>query len=1023
MVGTLRTVANKERGALSGSSFSTFGPGAWLKLDELTDVCWAKFLLCVLFLARCSAVFAQTPDTATLRGLIVDQSNKPLQGVQVTVCDEMSTCVRSVKSDSAGMFTVSGLPSAHEYSVQVEKQGFELSKATHLQLAPGSYADAKFTLRVAGESSTVVVKGISGDVRIDQPQLGTFLQRKHLAEMPVLGRKLTFIPLLNAANRPAINQGDVFLGQNLFNTNGAGRRQAWFEVDGANAIDMWGRQTIFNNVPMMAIGEMTVLTNAFATEYGAGGGGVENIVTRSGGDSLHGELLELWRPAATGAALSGFTSSNASSGNQLTGDVFAQSAASLSGPLILSSKTHFFLAGEWNREAKASPITSPIAPGSFVGHYRGWLGFLRLDRQFTQNNFGFARFEFDRFSDTNPNGTVGGSTLPSVARDFRRRTFSINLGETSVLSQTLLNNLRVQFQLASPVTQFEPVIYGTQFSVPITSLCGSLACGTFTSGTSQSALLMNRQYEGSDSLSYMRGSHQLIIGSTILAAHNGGNSKEFGGPIFLGKFTYNPCSGTPSFCESEAYLGNIINVANYQQSFGNARYTVDDQLWSLFALESFHVKRRLTLTGGIRYERQSLADSALDLAPRAGLAWDLLGKGAIVFRAGYGIYYSQIVDNSAANYALGEPDGVFTYTAAPGQVGFPGSIGAAPLPAFPAGAAKPLRSLYVRPGQASYLDQFFPTSTLKSYPSALLNPYTQQYTASVGARLSGGWVLNFDYVGAHTLRIVRPLDIDSPARFVRTVQGQIRNAGQANCTRPYWVWWYAQKGIACQTSPSPSYPQPPYSVIQTDVNNGYLHYNAFDVNLSRSFSHGFSMLASYTWSHTLDNVDPDTTNQNPNDPNVTGHEEYGPAIYDQRHRLVVSGLMILPLDLHAGGILSIASALPFNYVTGSVNSGDAGATTDRPVVNGAVIGRNAGRGEATYSLDPFLGRSFPINHDRARIDFRIEVFNSFNHRNFVGFNGAFGNGALPPAGFGAPLPGVTSQLPARSVQFSAGASF
>ena len=54
------------------------------------------------------------------------------------------------------------------------------------------------------------------------------------------------------------------------------------------------------------------------------------------------------------------------------------------------------------------------------------------------------------------------------------------------------------------------------------------------------------------------------------------------------------------------------------------------------------------------------------------------------------------------------------------------------------------------------------------------------------------------------------------------------------------------------------------------------------------------MLASYTWSHTLDNVDPDTTSQNPNDTNFTQPTEYGPAIYDQRHRLVLSGEYMRP---------------------------------------------------------------------------------------------------------------------------------
>ena len=52
-------------------------------------------------------------------------------------------------------------------------------------------------------------------------------------------------------------------------------------------------------------------------------------------------------------------------------------------------------------------------------------------------------------------------------------------------------------------------------------------------------------------------------------------------------------------------------------------------------------------------------------------------------------------------------------------------------------------------------------------------------------------------------------------------------------------------------------PQPPYSVIQSDVNDGYAYYDALDVNLTHRFSRKFSMLASYTWSHAIDNVDPD----------------------------------------------------------------------------------------------------------------------------------------------------------------------
>ena len=80
----------------------------------------------------------------------------------------------------------------------------------------------------------------------------------------------------------------------------------------------------------------------------------------------------------------------------------------------------------------------------------------------------FFRSDVDDFYDTNPNGIVGGNSLPSVDRVFRRRTFTEELGETAELSPSLINNARAQFQLASPITQFIPVdlrnpVFGSHF--------------------------------------------------------------------------------------------------------------------------------------------------------------------------------------------------------------------------------------------------------------------------------------------------------------------------------------------------------------------------------------------------------------------------------------------------------------------------------------------------------------------------------------------------------------------------------
>jgi len=961
--------------------------------------------------AFAATLLAQTPDTATINGHVTDQSRAGVAGVQVTVKNAQSGLERKAETTASGNFTIEGLPIAGTYDITASKQGFADGQLKQVTLEGGTTAELTVQLNVASGQTQVTVTGVAGEVHTDQPQLGVNLSTLQMEETPLLDRKITYLPLLSAANRPAINQGDVFMNENMFTTNGTGRRQAWFEVDGSNAVDMWGRQTIFSNMPLASLQEMTVLTNAFSAEFGGTAGSVINMVGKSGSNQFHGEAYYAGRPSGTEAALAGFTANNATSGNDLTNDTMNQMALSMGGELGSDSKTHVFAAGEYVMENRASPVISPVAPGNFVGHYRDWLGYFRLDRQLNDKHNLFFRSDVDGFHDTNPNGIVGGNSLPTVARTFRRRTYSEEVGETAVLGPTLINNLRAQFQLASPITEFDPAIYGTQYAVPIAGV------GTFTSGTSQSAVLMNRQYEFNDVLSATKGRHQIKFGADVIHAHTGGNSKEFGGPSYLGVFTYKSCALGASVCESPTYLNSIANVNTYAQSYGNAVYTVDDTLWAMFVQDDFHARKDLTINLGLRYERQTFTDSTKDFAPRVGFAYNPRADGKTVIRGGFGIYYSQIVDNNEANYALTGPTGVFNYTASAGQIGFPTSVAAVPLPAFPAGAQAPVRSLYLRPGDASYYNQFFPTNTLVGYPNTLLSPYTEQWTIGVERRIAPNWVLSVDYVGAHTLKINRPLDVDAPAPFIRTAPGQVRTAQAANCTRPYWIWWYQQNGATCNPSAATN-PQPPYALIQSDVNNGYAYYDALDVNLTHHFSNKFTMLVSYTWSHAIDNVDPDIPSQNPNDPLFTGKVENGNAIYDQRQRFVLSGVYILPLGIHFGGVATLGSGLPYNYTTGAANSGD-GATTDRPVINGVVVGRNVGHGRPIYDFSPFLEKAFTLGSERTHLTLRAESFNAFNHVNFVGFSGTWGNGATAGAGFGAPLAGITNQLPARSLQFSA----
>ncbi len=283
-----------------------------------------------------------------------------LTGVDVTLTSRRNGSERTTRTDETGKFAISGLPIG-TYALRAHRQGFaDISREIVLQSATTALLELQMS--VSGNSEAMVVTGTAGEIRSDEPQLGDRLGEEQIQAMPLLNSRITYLPLLNAANRQAINMGDVFMNQNLFTTNGSGRRQTAWVVDGSSANDSWGRQTIFSNVPRDAVQEMTVLQNAFSAEFGATTGGVLNVVTKSGGGEYHGGLFGLWRPSALGAKLAGFTPATATSGNQIVTDSLGQTGASLGGPVPKLARTYFFFSGEYSREDRGSPVSSPLAP-------------------------------------------------------------------------------------------------------------------------------------------------------------------------------------------------------------------------------------------------------------------------------------------------------------------------------------------------------------------------------------------------------------------------------------------------------------------------------------------------------------------------------------------------------------------------------------------------------------------------------------------------------------------------------------
>jgi outer membrane receptor protein involved in Fe transport len=920
-----------------------------------------------------TSVVAQTIDTATMRGQVVDQQHAAIAKAQVVVTNQVTGLSREIETDAGGYFTIAALPLTGAYRLQVSGPGFAVKDIEGIDLRAGQAASFDITLVPQGGVSDVDITGTAEGIQTDSSELGVRLDPLKIENTPIFGRKIVNLVQLDSAVRPARGTGDLFLNNFLFVVNGSGRRQTSFSVDGSTGNDSWGRQTLFTSIPLSALQEFTVITNGVSSEYGRTTGSEVNIITKSGTNDYHVDLTGIARP--------GDLQARAPLAQQRTADRLTQVSGIVSGPIV-HDKTHFLVGIEYNNQMRDAVINSPLLSQVFLGRFRQEMGIARLDHQINDSNILTARINFDRFSDTNPADAVGGFNFPSAARTFRRRTYAAQLSETATLSSTAVNEARVQFQVGSPITQFDPLSSSTQFVRP----------GLSTEGESRATTLINHQTQFADTMSIIRGSHNVKFGGDAIFSTSGGNGQEFGSGFTLGQFTFKANAGCVSgVCAPTSSL-KLSDVQRYTQSFGNANYNVREWLWSGFVQDNWRVRRDLTLNLGLRYERQTFTDDKNNFAPRFGFAYNVLGDQKTVLRGSYGIYYSELRANLGAQFSINGPSGVFTFSAAPGGPGFPTSF--APLPAFPAGAPLPARDVIIRPGRAAEYSQFFDVEKLRGYPDKLLNPYTQQATFGIERQLPWSMILDVDYVYAHTLGIDRTLDLNAPSLFIPTLSKRTRSAAEADATRPI--------------TPVPN----GFKRIQVVVNSDSSIYNGMQMKLTKRLSKNLSLLASYTYSHTINTFEADASGD-PNDVNLIGKAERANSLLDQRHRAVISGWYKLPHNFAVGGVTTLASGRPYNITTGTDVNGD-GANTDRPFdfATGTFLGRNTGKGTPVYDTAVFAERNFRLG-ERLQLAARAEAYNVFNHANIVARSGVIST----PLTFGQGIAGINGVDPGREIQF------
>jgi hypothetical protein len=373
-----------------------------------------------------------------------------------------------------------------------------------------------------------------------------------------------------------------------------------------------------------------------------------------------------------------------------------------------------------------------------------------------------------------------------------------------------------------------------------------------------------------------------------------------------------------------------------------------------------------------------MATDRNNLAPRAGVAWDVSGDGETSVRAGYGLFYTPLGSITTANLNEAPPFVQTISIALPPSLRDPYAGRRSP---FPYTESPSTPALYAYPTQVFAIDPAFRTG------------YLQQFNANVQRQFGADIIVQAGYFGSIGRNLAGSRDINTP---VFAPGATVANEQER---RPYYPQYFAG--------------------INQAFSDGSSKYSALQVNAMKRFTRSYTVQLAYTLSKSMDDRSAGSTDaasvQNPNDPH---RGEWALSDFDQRHVLRVNGLWEIPRVLRAWRVATIVSAVsgqPFTVTSGRDRAlvgtsrtlapqrpdlvGEPELPNDRPraeriqrYFNTAAyalptLGRfgNAGRNRLTapgaVTVDASLARRFRSATSKRAVELRVEAFNALNRVN------------------------------------------
>jgi Carboxypeptidase regulatory-like domain/TonB dependent receptor len=318
-----------------------------------------KHIPVLLLGAVCSVcIFAQAP-TGELAGTIRDATGAVISGASVSVVNEETGVKREVLSDDRGSYTIPLLPPGR-YRTSIQHAGFRSVERKGIVLHVNETVNVDYALEVGSVNETVTVMGEAPLLETAQSSQGAVIDNAKVANLPLNMRD----PFTLAALTPGVQPGNGFFTprvfqeqafQTNFSVNGGASFQNDILLDGtSNTVAGHGQLAMTPSVD--AIEEFKVETSNYSAEFGRSGGGIVNIVTKSGTNSLRGTIYEFLRNRNLDA--NDFFSNRA--GLPRPPFVFNQFGFTVGGPVVLPklynghNRTFFFFGYEGARARRAS---------------------------------------------------------------------------------------------------------------------------------------------------------------------------------------------------------------------------------------------------------------------------------------------------------------------------------------------------------------------------------------------------------------------------------------------------------------------------------------------------------------------------------------------------------------------------------------------------------------------------------------------------------------------------------------------